>query len=127
MHACASGECPRATINEFLVLGSLAMEHVSLSPETRLRLNAVFAPADLNEAEILLVEECGRNLPFSENATPESLERIRFAAMKIANGSIDRLCDAIQLAQIDWRDLLVSAGFANDVNAHWNWKPISGG
>ena len=103
------------------------MEHVSLSSETRLRLNAVFAPADLNDAEILLVEECGRNLPFYENATPESLERIRFAAMKIANGSIDRLCDAIQLAQIDWRDLLVSAGFANDVNARLKWKPISGG
>ena len=102
------------------------MEHVSLSSETCLRLNAIFAPADLNDAEILLVEECGRNLPFYENATPESLERIRFAAMKIANGSIDRLCDAIQLALIDWRDLLVSAGFANDVNAHLNWKPISG-
>ncbi len=103
------------------------MEHVSLSPETRLRLNAVFAPVDLNDAEMLLVEECGRNLPYHENATPESLERIRFAAMKIANGSIDRLCDAIQLAQSDWRDVLVSAGFANDVSAHLNWRPTSGG
>jgi hypothetical protein len=102
------------------------MEHVPLSRETRRRLNAVFAPADLTDAEILLVEECGCNLPFYENSTPKSLERVRFAAMKIANGSIDRLCDAIQLARSDWRDLLVLAGFANDLKAHFNWRPASG-
>ena len=30
---------------------------------------------------------------------------------------------AIALAHLDWRDLLVEAGFADDVNAHLSWHP----
>jgi len=32
-------------------------------------------------------------------------------------------CDAVHLAKADWRDLLVSAGFANDINVHKQWFP----
>jgi len=33
------------------------------------------------------------------------------------------LSSAIDLANLDWRDLLVEAGFANDARAHFGWEP----
>ena len=100
------------------------MDHVPLSPATRLRMNMLFAPADLNDAELLLVEECGSNLT-GKHTTPEGMERLRFAALKLSEGQIDRLCDAIQLAQTDWRDLLMCAGFGSP-GAHLKWIPTKG-
>jgi len=38
---------------------------------------------------------------------------------------MDKLADAIRLANKDWRDLLVAAGFAESVDAHKDWKPVS--
>ena len=40
----------------------------------------------------------------------------------LSEGRVDKLYDAIALAQTDWRDLLVSAGFAEDIQAHKDWK-----
>jgi hypothetical protein len=51
------------------------------------------------------------------------LERFRFAALKYSNGDLSRLERAVKLAQEDWRDLLVGAGFADDVEAHKRWEP----
>jgi hypothetical protein len=50
---------------------------------------------------------------------------VRFAALKLSEGRLDRLEEAIKLAQTDWRDLLVAAGFAHDVEAHLNWLPAA--
>ncbi len=111
-HCCVSGGLP--------VWG---MHSVALSDQTRQRLKTVF-PVELQEdAEALLVQECGANLPLQEGASPEDLERIRFAALKLSKGTVDGLCEAIQVAQDDWRDLLVAADFAEDVNAHKSWLP----
>jgi len=38
-----------------------------------------------------------------------------------SNGDIKKLKTAAKLAKTDWRDLLVNAGFAEDVNAHNIW------
>jgi hypothetical protein len=38
-------------------------------------------------------------------------------------GDIEKLECAITLAQKNWRDLLVAAGFANDPIAHKTWNP----
>ena len=68
------------------------------------------------------MEDCGTVLPGTDNASPESFERVQCAALKLSEGWIDKLFDAIALAQTDWRDLLVSAGFAEDTQAHKDWK-----
>ena len=94
-----------------------------LSPDTRERLNAAFAPADRAEAERMLVHECGANLPFCEDSDPRSLDRLRYAAMKLSGGRLDGLRDAVELAKIDWRDLLMAAGFGSDISAHQRWRP----
>ena len=95
----------------------------SLSPETLRRLDLLFRPEDRTEAARLLFEECGNNLPFLEDRDEQGLERFQFAALKLSGGELDDLRKAIDLAKIDWRDLLVAAGFAHDPLEHQRWNP----
>lgn len=98
-----------------------------LSPETERRIAALF-PLSLRVAvsELLRIQ-CGNNLPFCNNYDEFQLDRIRFSALKLSAGNIEKLKDAIKLANADWRDLLVAAGFANDITAHKRWMPQSSG
>ena len=92
-----------------------------LTAGTLRRLSLVFDAAVLSEATALL-EGCGRDLPFMQDATEEGLERIRLAVLKLSGGDLARLRDAIALARTDWRDVLVAAGF-DQLNAHLRWLP----
>jgi hypothetical protein len=97
---------------------------IELSGDTRARLLGIFREQDTAEAERLLAEDCGETLPLIGNsAMPIGLERIRFAALRVSGGDLRRLRGAVQLAHTDWRDLLVSAQFAEDINAHRKWQP----
>ena len=78
-------------------------------------------PAESQTVQQLLETECGQNLPLLKNGTPESLERIRFAALKVSKGNADKLLDAISPAKHDWRDLLMWADFGNDLKRHEKW------
>jgi hypothetical protein len=51
------------------------------------------------------------------------LERFRFSALKLSGGKLDKLRQAVELAQQDWRDLLMAAGFGDDVTEHERWLP----
>ncbi|HEX2675093.1 MAG TPA: hypothetical protein VHM19_00600 [Polyangiales bacterium] len=97
---------------------------IALSTGTLARIGQLFAAAEQPVVFQLLTEECGANLPMMEDATPESLERIRFAALKLSGGDLARLFDVIRLAQVDWRDVLLAAGFADDLRAHERWWPV---
>jgi hypothetical protein len=96
---------------------------IELSPGTLERVRRLFAGADGQAVAGLLIEECGSNLAFCDSSTPESLERIRFAVLKLSEGDVKKFLGALRLAQIDWRDLLVAADFADDVRAHASWWP----
>jgi hypothetical protein len=100
-----------------------------MTPDTHRLIRHVFAPADQAGATELLDCDCGRNLPFCDRSTDQQLERHRFAAVKLSRGDLGRLVDAIAMAQTDWRDLLVIAGFADDVAAHRIWweRVLAGG
>jgi hypothetical protein len=98
---------------------------LALSNETQLRLDALFAGAERDSAAELLVERCGTNLPFCGGLDSRSLERIRFAALKLSGGDLMKLRQAVEIAEVDWRDVLVAAGFANHINAHESWFPHS--
>ena len=84
-------------------------ESIALSPETERRLVSIFPEEDQALVRLLLREECGHRLP--GNTSPELLERIRIAVLKESDGSLEQFDEAIKLAKIDWRDLLVAAGF----------------
>ena len=99
------------------------MKKSPLSSETLKRLAALFAGADYEQAHRILVEECGNNLPFDHDLDEFELERIRFAALKLSKGELSRLREAVERAQIDSRDILMDAGFGQDVDAHKAWFP----
>lgn len=94
-----------------------------LSPETWKRVNLLFMGEEREQVAKLLDEQCGNNLPFLEEADEYKLERFRFAALKISNGSLPKLIRAVELAQRDWRDLLMASGFGHDIHAHQDWLP----
>jgi hypothetical protein len=94
-----------------------------LSPATRLRLDAAFAPELRAAAEQMLLHGCGSNLPLLDELDSVGLERYRYAALKLSGGDLTALRDAIELARRDWRDLLVAAGFGHDPGAHRGWFP----
>ena len=96
-----------------------------LSPETQRRVNLLFLPEEQNIVATLLITECGNNLLFLEQSNEYELERFRFAALKLSNGNLDKLREAIEMAKSDCRDLLMAAGFANDVTEHNRWLPKS--
>lgn len=96
---------------------------IELSKKTSDRINLLFGDDEQQEVEDLLKIECGDNIPFCENSDKYGMERIRFAALKLSKGNMEKLVEAIELAQIDWRDLLVAAGFGEDVEAHNKWMP----
>jgi hypothetical protein len=82
-----------------------------LTDATADRIAMMFSLADHNLVCALLIEECGANLPLLKAANPDSIERIRFAVLKLSGGDLNALQRAIDLAKIDWRDVLVAAGF----------------
>jgi hypothetical protein len=96
---------------------------VGLSALTRQQLEALFASGDAAEVERLLVSECAENLLLVGDATPSGLERLRAAALRLSDGSLVRLRQAIDLAKLDWRDLLVASDLADDIHAHRRWQP----
>jgi len=98
-----------------------------LSQETERRIAVLFPPSSRSEVSELLIHQCGNNLPFCQNQDEFQLERVRFSALKLSVGNIDKLKDAINLAKQDWRDLLVAAGFADDITAHRRWVPSNDG
>jgi hypothetical protein len=54
---------------------------------------------DRDRVSTLLIEECGDTLPLSSLSNPASLERIRFAVLKVSGGHLNRLRQAIDLAR----------------------------
>jgi hypothetical protein len=95
-----------------------------LSLETQRRVEMMYYPEQVEEVTRLLVEECGYNIPGTRAKDDEhSMERLRFAALKVSSGHIGRLKEAVDLAKVDYRDVLLWAGFANDVAKHKAWLP----
>jgi len=47
--------------------------------------------------------------------------RIFAAVLKTSGNSIEKFEQTIDLAKSDWRDVLVNAGFGNDIKKHEKW------
>lgn len=69
----------------------------------------------------LLSDECSLTLPL---VTPESIqliERFQAGVLRTTRWDPEFITPRIRLAQVDWRDLLVAAGFATSVTTHVTW------
>jgi hypothetical protein len=89
-----------------------------MNPEIEKRLEALFSPADRDQARTLLLEQCGENIPGWRGAIPY---RLQCAVLKLSDGKLDKLQEAIDLAKIDFRDVLMAADFG--YSEHETWWP----
>ena len=78
-------------------------------------------PQDAEVVGGILAQQCGTNLPFCKERDEYQLERVRFAALKISEGKLERFQKAVNMAKRDWRDELMWAGFAQTLTAHVEW------
>ena len=90
----------------------LSRQKFNLTPRVLGHITRLF-PGEVQEEVALLLEyDCGQTLAGAGAVSPETFERVQCAALKWSDGKLDKLYDAVALAQTDWRDLLVIAGFA---------------
>jgi len=104
------------------VIGTLAPMKVNLSKRTIFLIDNIFDDELSECAQNLLSQECTKAILSCDSWDESQLERIWFAAIKISGGDLDKLMDAIVLSQVDWRDLLISAGFADNLDSHNKWS-----
>ena len=82
---------------------------VKLTPLVITKIRQLFPPLQQEQAIRLLETECARNLPFSEHDSPQDLERIRLAVLKLSAGDLAELRRNVELARVDWRDAILLA------------------
>lgn len=95
------------------------MAHCFLTPRLERAVRALFNISDVKPATEILVGGCAAERLALDSE--DLVERIRAAALKCSGGSIARLEAAVKLAQTDWRDLLMAAGFGDALGAHTTW------
>lgn len=92
-----------------------------LSERTTLLIEALFEGSFRQRIISALVNEVGDTIPFCEQETPEGMDRIRFAVIKLIDEDWKNIDYAVKEAQIDWRDLLLAAEFGYSVDEHNRW------
>ena len=75
-------------------------------------------PPEEAEAASQLLQATG--LPFLDEPNRETdRQRVQLAAVKYAEGDLDKLRQATELARNDWRDLLMATGLGGG-----NWRAV---
>lgn len=95
-----------------------------LTPLTGELIAACCPPEKRETVSALLAERCSTVLP-GVGSAPEwqsLIERIQLAALRGSDWDLEKIGRAVALANYDWRDLLVSGGFASDLGAHVRWQ-----
>jgi len=72
----------------------------------------------------LLSQQCSDNLP-GIGRTPEwdeLVDRVQLAAIRGSDWNLDKIKASVSMANVDWRDLLVGAGFGTSLSAHQVWQ-----
>ncbi len=96
--------------------------NVPLSKDVKQKIAVVFKELDRPKASELIRRRCGTSLPMMKTVEIEDFDRIRFAVIKLSRGNVGKLEELIDQANVDWRDILVDAGFADDEKAHLAWE-----
>jgi len=104
-----------------ITFGKEIMASIVLSNPTQERLERVFPKEMQSEARDILLEATRAYADYFGET--DSFERFHIAALKVSRGDLKELRKAADLMNLDYRDLLVSAKFANDITAHLKWLP----
>ena len=105
----------------------------NLSFETQRRVDMMYPEERREEATRLLgllsalkenerIKMAALNVLIRDDVMISEIERLQFAALKVSNGDVNVLTKATKVAQLDWRDLLVAAGFG-EPSKHKSWLP----
>ena len=90
-----------------------------LRPNVIAAIECLFTPDERKTIAKLLIEECNAEKIYASSEA--GIERIQLAVLKLSDSDTDKFLAAIELAQIDWRDVLMAAGFGNDLETHLKW------
>jgi hypothetical protein len=89
-----------------------------LTPAIKSMVAHLFHGLDRDLVESILLNDC---VHYEKTWTPEKHERVRAAILRLSDGSLDSFEAAVGAANSDWRDVLVAAGFADDIRLHQRW------
>ncbi|GAA6136255.1 hypothetical protein NBRC116583_00020 [Arenicella sp. 4NH20-0111] len=96
---------------------------MELTNTTLSAVETLFLAEECDEVKELLLADCSNNVPGCSRWEQEHLERLWLSVLKLSAGNLEKLYSSISLAQTDYRDLFMSAGFGHDALAHKKWKP----
>jgi hypothetical protein len=94
---------------------------IPLSNRTKRAAELLLIEPDRSRIEQRLVAETSEDIPMWREFTPEGLERIRFSVLKLIAQGAKNENIAFNHAKMDWRDLFMSAGFAESATEHERW------
>lgn len=94
-------------------------ETSSLPPNVIGVIESLFTPNERKTITNMMIDECNAEKIY--NSSEAEVERIQLAVLKLSDGDADKFLAAVELAQIDWRDVLGAAGFGEDLEAHSKW------
>lgn len=100
---------------------SQRMMPIPLSAKTKKAAEILLDDSLRERIEQRLIEETSLDVPMWDDCTPEGLERIRFAVLKLVARNPKNENIAFNHAKMDWRDLFVAAGFAQSATEHDRW------
>jgi|ETNvirome_2_1000_1030626.scaffolds.fasta_scaffold01330_1 hypothetical protein len=106
-----------------LFVGRTMVSKMELSRKTEKVVKLMFGSDEVGEVEQILIKSCSNTVPGCRDWSEESLERVWLSVLKISEGRMEDLRKAVALANTDYRDLLMSAGFGHDPEAHKRWYP----
>ena len=80
-----------------------------ITPRIRERLEREYSAAPDHAAALGLIERIGAELSVWREVSEG--DRVEAGALTLAAGDLGKLSDAVELALLDWRDLLVAAEY----------------
>lgn len=94
---------------------------ISVTDNTLKAIGVLFPVSEQQLVREYIESDCSSNVPGCQDWSAGQLERIWFAVLKLSEGEFIKLDSAIELANTDYRDLLMSTDFGHDVQAHEKW------
>lgn len=92
-----------------------------ITQRTKKIIAVLFRDKEQDLVKFELESKCSTNVPGCSSWSNSELERIWFAVLKLSNGDLSKLRSSIRLANTDFRDLLLTAGFGHNLEAHNKW------
>jgi hypothetical protein len=105
-----------------LLFALFARNGPPIEDSTSLRIDAMFQEDDRHLVREMIVESINWRMPGWRHSTLLDIERIRFAVLKLADGDVNKLGEVIELAKLDFRDVLLAANFPTP-HSHQKWMP----